>query len=84
MRRQASPEGAAEYVTPFQGWRPFAVETQGVALGWHVCGPLALRAPALSAMDALPLFALPRDGGKKKQPPALCGGAAAVKVDGNS
>ena len=36
-----SPERATNVVTPFQGCVCFT-RSQGVALGWHVAGPLAL------------------------------------------
>ena len=38
-----SPERAAHFVTPFQGFVRCHPVTQGVAVGWLVSGPLALR-----------------------------------------
>ena len=34
-------------VPPLQGWAPVDANTQGVALGWFVAGPLALKARPL-------------------------------------
>ena len=41
-RKPPSPERAEQGVPPFQGLGYFSSSTQGVALGWLVCAPLAL------------------------------------------
>src|SRR5438874_1224303 len=43
VRKGQSPERAAHFVTPFQGFVGEGRFSQGVALGWLVDGPLALR-----------------------------------------
>ena len=54
--KMVSPERAEHACRALSGLIPLAVETQGVALGWLVFGPLALPATAL----ALPVTALPQ------------------------
>ena len=45
---EASPERAVPFAPPFQGSDFLKGQTQGVALGWHICAPLVLQTSPLS------------------------------------
>jgi len=62
-KKRQSPERAAHLVAPFQGFVREGRFSQGVALGWLVAGPLALRTAGVqNAVQALDFRCSRREG----------------------
>jgi hypothetical protein len=52
-RNNALPASMIGVVPPFQGLCVLRTNTQGAALGWFVCGPLALYSSLMEVHDTL-------------------------------